>query len=254
MLFRKRAGSKKRLFSKFRPFRNRSSSKSSILWSVKREKLNEAIYKPRKEKLFKCPHILELENAGKYAPRLTFYLHPYGYEEDAGTNLTLVIELSASVKSNIPSSANIHIEVMACESKEGLKLNEVVLECSANCRILRNKEFLSHDQLKKLECDSIDLQASAHYIHPSSQALRSDLEHSWPSSCDILDNVYTDQQNEEYSPNGVFPNSHPFSASSQAGIFYACLLKECTVKGRPYRMCSASIWWEQQNLLDSFCK
>lgn len=165
MLFRKRTGSKKRLFSKFRPFRNRSSSKSRISWSVKRDKLNEAIYKPRKEKLFKCPHILELENAGKYAPRLTLYLHPYGYEQDAGTNLTLVIELSASVKSNIPSSATIRIEVVVCESKEGLKLNEVDLECSADCRILRHKEFLSHDQLKKLECDSIDLQASARLLY-----------------------------------------------------------------------------------------
>ena len=165
MLFRKRAGSKKRLLSKFRPFRNRSSSKSNIFWSVKRDKLNEAIYKPRKEKLFKCPHILELENGGKHALRLTLYLHPYGYEEDAGTNLTLVIELSASVKSNIPSSANIHIEVAACESKEGSTLNKVVLGCLADCRILRHKEFLSHDQLKNMECDSIDLQASARLLY-----------------------------------------------------------------------------------------
>lgn len=165
MLFRKRAGSKKRLLSKFHPFRNRSSSKSSISWSVKRDKLNEAIYKPRKEKFFKCPQVLELENGGKHAPTLTLYLHPYGYEEDAGTNLTLVIELSASVKSNIPSLANIQIEVTASESKDGEMLNDVALKCSADCRILRYKEFLSHHQLKNLECDSIDLQASArlHY-------------------------------------------------------------------------------------------
>lgn len=60
-------------------------------------------------------------------------------------------------------------------------------------------------------------------FHPSSHASGSDLEHSRPSSCELLDNVYTDQQNEEYSPNGVFPNSHPFSASSQAeGTNFKC--------------------------------
>ena len=84
-------------------------------------------------------------------------------------------------------------------------------------------------------------------FHPSSHASGSDLEHSRPSSCELLDNEYTDQQNEEYSPNGVFPNSHPFNASSQAeGIFYmcrcACLVKECTVKVRPYRICSKWIY------------
>lgn len=164
-LFRKRTGSRKRFLSKFRRFRHRSASKSSIYWSVKRDKLNEAIYKPRKEKLFKCPYGLELENGGKHAPRLTLYLHPYGYEEDAGKYLTLAVELDASVKSNIPSLAKIRVEITANESSEGTKLNEITLERSADFRILRCKAFLSHDQLKLLECENIDLQASARLLH-----------------------------------------------------------------------------------------
>ena len=123
--------------------------------------MNEAIYKHRKEKRFKCPYDLELENGGKHPPRLTLYLHPYGDEEDEGNYLTLLVTLSASVKSNIPSSAKIHIVVSARESTEGNRLTDATLECSADCRIVRKKEFLSHEYLKKLECESIDLQVSA---------------------------------------------------------------------------------------------
>lgn len=88
-------------------------------------------------------------------------------------------------------------------------------------------------------------------FHLSSHASGSDIEHSRPcSSCEILDNnMYTDQQNEEHSPNGVFSNTQPFCASSQAEgttlnvqmSYTACLQWECSVKGRPYRIPSASM-------------
>ena len=136
-------------------------------WSVKRDKLNEAIYKPYKEKHFKCPYNLELENAGKYPPRLTLYLHPYGFEEDAGKNLTLSAELTASVKSKMSSSATILINVTASESSERTKLREVTLNCPANCRIVWEKAFLSHDELKQLECEFIEFHASAKLYYPS---------------------------------------------------------------------------------------
>ena len=163
--FHKRRGSKKKLLSKFRGQRNTSSSKSHISWTLKRDKLNEAIYKHRKDKLFKCPSDLELENAGKHSPRLTLYLHPYGYEEDAGKNLTLSVEVSASVKSNIPSSAKIRIEIKASETARGTPLQELVLENSANCRVIRSQAFLTHALLKELECDGIVIQASAYLLN-----------------------------------------------------------------------------------------
>ena len=166
VLFHKRRGSKKKLLSKFRGQRSSSSSSNChISWTLKRDKLNEAIYKPRKDKLFKCPSDLELENAGKHSPRLTLYLHPYGYEEDAGKNLTLSVELSASVKSNIPSSAKIRIEIKASETARGTLLRELILERSANCRIIRSRAFLTHALLKVLECDGIDIQASAYLLN-----------------------------------------------------------------------------------------
>ena len=160
-LFRRRASSKKGFLGKFRWLRNRSDSKSNISWSVKRDKLNEAIYKPRKNKHFKCPDELELENGGKHPAKLSLFLHPYGYEEDAGRNLTLSVEMAASVKSNIPSSARVHVEVTASESTRGTRIAEAVLENSADCRILRHKGFLSHEQLKVLECEHIEIAATA---------------------------------------------------------------------------------------------
>ena len=165
MMFHKRRGSKKKLLSKLRRQRNSSSSNCHISWTLKRDKLNEVIYKPRKDKLFKCPNDLELENAGKHSPRLTLYLQPYGYEEDAGKHLTLSVELSASVKSNIPSSAKIRIEFKASETARGTLLRELVLEDSANFRIIRSQAFLSHALLKVLECDGIDIQASAYLLN-----------------------------------------------------------------------------------------
>ena len=159
-VFRKRANStKRRLLGKLPRFRNRSSS--LISWSVKRDKLNEAIYRHCREKLLKCPYELELENGGKHAPRLTLYLHPYGYESDAGNSLTLLVTLEASVKSNIPSSALILIDISVNESSERKPLNKIVLKCSGDFRITRHMSFLSHQWLKELECDSIEFQASA---------------------------------------------------------------------------------------------
>ena len=158
-LFRKRPGSKKRILKKFT--RNRDRSSSIVTWSVKRSKLNEAIYEHRKDKLFRCPRELELENGGKYPPRLTLYLHPYGYEDDTLTNLTLTVSLDASVKCHIPSSAVIRMEISASESGEGKKLNHIILDCRVDSRIVRHKGFLSHKDLRELKCESIDFTASA---------------------------------------------------------------------------------------------
>lgn len=162
--FRQRPGSKRWLLGKIRRHRRAASVMS---WSVKRDKLNEAIYKHQREKYFKCPYDMELEDGGKHPPRLTLYLQPYGFEEDAGKNLTLSVELSASVKSNISSTARIVINIAASESFERRKLNEVTLECLANSRIVRAKSFLSHNDLKVLECDSIEFHASAKLYNPS---------------------------------------------------------------------------------------
>ena len=161
--FRQRLGSRKRLFGILSGTADRSLS---IAWSVKRDKLNEAIYKHQKTKYFKCPHNLELENGGKYAPRLTLYLHPYGFEEDAGKNVTLSVESVASIKSNIPSSSIFRIDIKASESSKQTKLNEVTLNCPASTRIVWEKSFLSHNTLKELECDTIDLEISAKLCSP----------------------------------------------------------------------------------------
>ena len=158
-LFRKRLGSRGRILSKLT--RSRSRSSSIIAWSVKRKKLNEIIYDHLKEKLFKCPQKLELEDRGKHLPRLTLYLHPYGYEDDAQNNLTLTLELDISVKCHIPSSAVIKVEVVATNGSDGTELKRDYISCSPDQRIARCKAFLSHKQLKELECETIDFRASA---------------------------------------------------------------------------------------------
>ena len=134
---------------------------SVVSWSVKRKKLNEPIYEHRKEKLLKFPQELELETGGKHPPRLTLYLHPYGYEEDAQENLTLAVTLDISVKCLISSSAMIRVEVVAKDSSSGEELKRGCIDCSADCRIARCKSFLSHRRLRELECESIDFVASA---------------------------------------------------------------------------------------------
>ena len=158
-LFRKRLGSKKRLLSKFTGHRERSSS--VVSWSVKRKKLNETIYEHRRHKLLQFPRELELEDGGKHPPRLTLYLHPYGYEDDAQNNLTLTLELDISVKYHIPSYAVIKVEVVATNGSDGIELKKDYISCSPDQRIARCKAFLSHKQLKELECETIDFRASA---------------------------------------------------------------------------------------------
>ena len=158
-LFRQRLGSRKRFFTKFTRSRDRASS--FISWSVKRRKLNEAIYDHQKDKYFKCPRQLELENWGKYPPILTLYLHPYGYEEDERQNLTLMVTLDISVKCRIASSAVIRIEIEASDSSTGEKLKRGFVDCAADCRIARCMSFMSHKELKDMECDTIEFTASA---------------------------------------------------------------------------------------------
>ena len=155
-VFRRRMGSGRNFLSKLRRLRARSSSISRISWPVKRDKLNEAIYRHKKDKLLKCPDELELDNGGKHSPKLTLYLHPFGYEDDAGSNLTLSIEMTASVKSNLSSSARVQIEVTVIDPTTGTKLVGPVAKAdSADCRIFRFKQFLTHTALKDLECDHI---------------------------------------------------------------------------------------------------
>lgn len=133
----------------------------AITWSVKRSKLNKVIYEHQKEKLFKFPRQLELENGGKHPPKITLYLHPYGFEKDARHNLTLTITLDISVKCHIPTSATIVVEVVASDSSTGAKLKSDSIKCPANCRFARCMSFLSHKQLKDLECESIEFTAAA---------------------------------------------------------------------------------------------
>ena len=94
----------------------RGSRDRAVTWSIKRKKLNEVIYSHKKEKLFEFPQQFELETGGKYPPRLTLYLHPYGYEEDAQENLTLTVLLDISAKCLISSLAMIRVEVVAKDS------------------------------------------------------------------------------------------------------------------------------------------
>ena len=157
--FRQRLGSRRRFLTKFPWSRDRTSS--MITWSVKRSKLNKVIYEHQKEKLFKFPRQLELENGGKHPPKITLYLHPYGFEKDARHNLTLTITLDISVKCHIPTSATIVVEVEASDSSTGAKLKRDSIKCPANCRFARCMSFLSHKQLKDLECESIEFTAAA---------------------------------------------------------------------------------------------
>ena len=164
ILFRKRAGSGRKLLDKLRrPHRHTTTlTKSCISWVVRRDKLNEAIYKHKKDKLFKCPKELTLESGGKHSPKLTAFLQPYGFEEDVGNKVTFTVEVNASVKSNLSSQARIHVTVKVVEPERGeVLVKPVVLENSANCRILRYKGLLTHALLKRLECDNIEIQVSA---------------------------------------------------------------------------------------------
>lgn len=161
-LFRKRPGSRKRLLKKLTG--GRSNPSSSVSWSVRRKKINEAIYEHQKDKLIKCPKKLELENGGKHPPKLTLYLHPYGYEGDAQQNLTLAIILDVSVRCNLPSSAVVYMTVTAKETTGGRQLNTAIVDCPVNARITRYQSFLSHKELRELECEGIDFTVSARLV------------------------------------------------------------------------------------------
>ena len=113
----------------------------------------------------KCPDELELDDGSKHSPKLTLYLHPFGYEEDVGTNLTLSVEMTASVKSNLPSSARVQIEVAVIDPVTGDDLISPVAKVkSADHRIFRFKQFLTHSALKDLECEQIEIRASARLL------------------------------------------------------------------------------------------
>ena len=167
-VFRRRTGSGKNFLALLRRRRQRASSKSRISWPVKRDKLNEAIYRHKKGKLMKCPDELELDDGSKHSPKLTLYLHPFGYEEDAGINLTLSVEMTASVKSNLPSSAHVQIEVAVVDPVTGEDLIPPVAKVkSADHRIFRFKQFLTHSALKDLKCEQIEIRASAKLLQQS---------------------------------------------------------------------------------------
>ena len=157
--FRPRLRSRRRFFTKLVPLRDRSCS--VVTWSLKRSKLNKVIYEHQREKLIKCPQKLELESAGKHPPKITLYVHPYGYENDANHYLTIRVTLDISIESNIRSSAIIRVSVRACNSATGKTLKEGYTDCSVNQRFGECMSFLSHKQLKDLECDSIEFTASA---------------------------------------------------------------------------------------------
>ena len=118
----------------------KSLSRRCISWSVKREKLNKAIYEHKENKTVECTEKLELDvgHGGNLNPKLTLILHPNGLEGDKGRHVTLEVHIDVSKKApKHCSTAKVRFSVSAIDAKTVDK--DVLL------REFYIHEFISHE-------------------------------------------------------------------------------------------------------------
>ena len=134
---------------------------------LKRNKLNEAIYKHKQNKRITCPNKLELDaGCGGANPRLVFHLVPCGLENDSGKNATLEIEIEVPKRcTRFHSETKVKISISVRELKEDkLLAKHGGVEKSMSLRQFLIPRFVTHGDLKDSHCDQIEIRASAELI------------------------------------------------------------------------------------------
>ena len=133
--------------------------RESIQWTIKRHKLNKAIYKHEEEKTIKCKKKIEVDIGLDRIlnPSLTFILHPYGLQEDKEQNATLVVHIEASKKAPIlkdPSVVKLLLNVKAGSGSQEL-LNKADFKINLNSRTHVCFGIVSHEALRKSHSETI---------------------------------------------------------------------------------------------------
>ena len=155
------------LSAKFKLPLTRPKLRHNIRWVLKRNKLNEAIYRHKENKRITCPTKLELDTGcGGANPRLVFHLVPYGLETDSGKNATLEIEIEVPKKCpRMHSATKVKVSVSVREVKEEKFLaRHDDVEKSMNMRQFLIPQFVTHGKLKDSRCDQIEIHALAEVV------------------------------------------------------------------------------------------
>lgn len=143
------------------------SHQRGLLWSVKRNELNKAIYKHKEKKMVECPKKLELDvgHGSSHNPKISLALHPYGLERDKQRYVTLEVRIDVSKKApKLSSSAKVRFSVSAADGDENKQLNECVVEKDILLREFYVHEFISHEALRESRSKVIEIKALIEYM------------------------------------------------------------------------------------------
>ena len=166
--FPKRPGSGSKMSRLKKPLiRTRSKRLARDLsWTVKRNKLNKAIYEHKENKTIECTKKLELDvGHGSGNPKLSVILHPYGLEGDKRRHVTLEVHIDVSKKApKLSSGAMIRFSVSASDTGENRQLIEVSVEKDVLLREFYVYEFISHEALKESRSETIEIKAYVEYL------------------------------------------------------------------------------------------
>ena len=139
-----------------------SKPQDTLTWVLKRYPLCKATLKQKEKPQVECSSKLELVNPQGSNPKLAFFLHPYGIEEDENKNVTLVVAIEVSKKIQLHSSAEVHLTMSAKAQGTGdYFFKQRVEKQSMLLRKFYVKAFLEHESLKQSHCKSIDIEFNA---------------------------------------------------------------------------------------------
>ena len=142
-------------------FRSKSGQKE-LSWSVKRNKLNKAIYEHKENKTIECTKKLELDvgHRSSLNPKLSLILHPYGLESDKRRYVSLEVRIDMSKKApKLSSGAKVRFSVSATDVGENKQLFECTVEKDVLLREFYINKFISHEALRDSRSETIEIKA-----------------------------------------------------------------------------------------------
>ena len=142
---------------------------NELVWPIKHNKLNKYIYK-HKTKLLTCKVRLELasEHSSSSDLKLTLQLHPCGTEEDCNKSITAKVSIELAKKYHLHSKTSIKFQISATASGnqdnpsseiEIGRLQQQYVQITQNFFYIIN--FIIHEELKKSQCNYVQVIASA---------------------------------------------------------------------------------------------
>ena len=130
----------------------------SFMWKLGRMELFKPVIEHQEQLTINRPGgKLELNaNRGKYNPKLSFQLYPYGLFKDKGTAVTMTVRTKISDKCMpLPPSAKISLKLVVWSGegkarKEVSKFPAVTEKMSTS--VFHIYTIMTHDQLKQSKC------------------------------------------------------------------------------------------------------